>query len=216
MKSVHVYVEGPSDVAAITELLRPLFEAKNRQGIAIRFFEAPRGDKKASVIRKVPLKAVSILRNEPEAMVIAMPDLYPLNKEVPHTTPDELFAAIHTEFDKALADNKLNGDKRYKARFKVFCFKYELEALVLAAETILAERLKLKSLTATWQKPVEDQNNHYPPKQVLQDLFAKHGHHYIDTSDAPLILGLADYHQIADACPQQFKPFVEFLESLTP
>ncbi len=32
--------------------------------------------------------------------------------------------------------------------------------------------------------------------------------------DAPLILGAARYSEIADACPQCFKPFVDYLESL--
>jgi hypothetical protein len=69
-------------------------------------------------------------------------------------------------------------------------------------------------LTITWHKPVEDQNNSKPPKQVVEDLFRNHGRSYVETVDAPLILGLADYEEIVDACPQCFRPFVEFLEAL--
>lgn len=216
MKSVKVYVEGPSDVAAMTQLLAPLIERKLQQGVNIQFFEAPPGDKKASVIRKVPERAALILANEPDTLVVAMPDLYPLNKEVPHETPAQLADAIQAEFEQALKRHRMAGDRRYRDRFKTFCFKYDLEALVLAAEEALALRLNIKELKVAWHKPVEDQNKDKPPKYVLQELFAQHSTHYLETVDGPLILGLSDYHQIATACSQQFKPFVEFLESIGP
>jgi phenylpyruvate tautomerase PptA (4-oxalocrotonate tautomerase family) len=73
--TVDVYVEGPSDKAAMEALLRNLIAEKSGQGIAIRFFEAPSGDKKESVVKRVPERAVSILRNVPNSVVIAMPDL---------------------------------------------------------------------------------------------------------------------------------------------
>jgi hypothetical protein len=37
---------------------------------------------------------------------------------------------------------------------------------------------------------------------------------YKGTIDAPLILGNSNYTTIAQRCPQCFKPFVEYLESL--
>jgi hypothetical protein len=40
---VVVYVEGPSDKAAMTALLAPLLEQKRKKGIAIDFFESPTG-----------------------------------------------------------------------------------------------------------------------------------------------------------------------------
>lgn len=214
MKSVKVYVEGPSDVAAMTTLLAPLIEGKAQQGVQIQFFEAPPGDKKASLIRKVPARAALILANDPDSIVAVVPDLYPLNKEVPHENPQELFAAIREEFIQALARRGLADDRRYLDRFKTFCFKYDLEALLLAAETALALRLDEKALKTTWTIPVEDQDRDRPPKCVVTELFEAQGSHYSETADAPLILGLSDYRDIASACPQQFKPFVEFLESM--
>lgn len=209
-----VYVEGPSDKLAMEALLRPLIEQKARQGISIEFYEAPPGDKKESVMRKVPKRAVLILANQPDTMVVAMPDLYPLNKAIPHETPDALFTAIQAEFGQALQQHGLAGDQRYHARFKTFCFKYDLEALLLAAEDALALRLNVDAVKGGWHKPVEDQNKDVPPKQVIEALFRRHQTQYRETADAPLILGLSDYPHIAEACPQQFKPFVEFLESL--
>lgn len=195
-------------------LLKPLTERKSKEEVAIQFFEAPEGDRKASIIRKVPIRAVNILQN-PYAIVAAMPDLYPLNKEVPHQNVSELTAAIHAEFNQALKRKGLEVDRRYQDRFKVFCFKYELEALVLAAERALAKRLDLKELHITWRKPVEDQNNDNPPKHVINDLSNQHGKHFVETVDVPVMLAASDYHEIADACPQCFKPFVEFLENLS-
>lgn len=194
MKSVKVYVEGPSDMAAMTQLLAPLIERKLQQGVHIGFFEAPPGVKKASVIRKVPERAALILANEPDTIVIVMPDLYPLNKEVPHEDPAQLANAIQSEFDRALKRHRMADDRRYRDRFRAFCFKCDLEALVLAAEEALALRLDVGELKVTWHKPVEDQNKDKPPKYVLRELFDQHGIHYLETVDGPLILGLSDYH----------------------
>src|SRR2546430_14335287 len=99
---VIIYVEGPSDKAAMQALLKPLIDIKQKDGIAIEFFDSPEGDKKESVIRKVPIKAVNIIRNDPNAVVIALPDLYPPNKGFPHTTADELLDGISQNFVRAL------------------------------------------------------------------------------------------------------------------
>jgi hypothetical protein len=66
-----------------------------------------------------------------------------------------------------------------------------------------------------WKLPVEDQNHEQPPSQIIDSLyreFVKAA--YEKTIDAPLILSNANYKDIAERCPQQFKPFVEFLENL--
>ncbi|NOG66452.1 MAG: hypothetical protein HND46_23830 [Chloroflexi bacterium] len=46
MIEVKIYVEGPSDEAAMRALLQPLIERKQAEGISIDFFEAPPGHKK--------------------------------------------------------------------------------------------------------------------------------------------------------------------------
>jgi hypothetical protein len=211
---VIIYVEGRSDVSAMNELLRGLIALKGQAGVRIQFFEAPPGYKKESVMRKVPRRAANILRNNPNALVVAMPDLYPYGVYKPHTTFQELEAIILDEFRAVLRAMGMNEDKRYLERFKVFCFKHDLEALVLAAQDALAFRLAADKLTVAWRIPVEDQNNDTPPKRVVADLFNQHGHAYSPTVDAPLILGMADYRNIAEACPQCFEPFVQFLEGI--
>lgn len=211
---VLVYVEGPSDKAAMLALLAPLLEQKRKEGIAIDFFESPTGDKKASVLTKVPRKAANIILNDPQATVVAMPDLYPKDKVFPHETVDELVTGILKNFDNALQSKGRGADARLKERFKVFCFKHDLESLILAAEEGLKGRLGVRALDATWRVPVEDQNHERPPKRVVEEIFRKHGKRYQDTVDAPLVLSTSHYRDIADRCPQCFKPFVQFLTGL--
>jgi hypothetical protein len=62
---VVVYVEGPSDRAAMLALLGPLLEQKRQKGVKVDFFESPEGDKKTSVLTKVPKRAAAIVRNDP-------------------------------------------------------------------------------------------------------------------------------------------------------
>jgi hypothetical protein len=214
MYEVIVYVEGPSDKAAMYALLDPLIEEKGREGVRIDFFEAPPGDRKASVLTRVPLKAAAIIMNNPAAIVVAMPDLYPRDKAFPHETFGELSAGVLSAFDRALEARGIQCDARLRSRFRVFCFKYDLEALVLACHQQLSERLRAKDLKVTWRIPVEDQDHDQPPRRVVEDLFASFGQNYRGTLDAPSILAGANYNDIAAKCPQCFKPFVDFLRNL--
>lgn len=130
--------------------------------------------------------------------MVAIPDLYPKNKAFPHETFEELQTGILKNFEDALQSRGRRGDVRLKERFKVFCFKYDLEALILAAEEVLKGRLGAKSLSVTWRIPVEDQNHNRPPKHIVEELFTKHSKRYQATVDAPLILGASDYQAIAE------------------
>ncbi len=214
---VMVYVEGPSDKLAMEALFRDLIGEKQKRGVAIRFLEAPKGNKKKSVLLKVPVKAAITIRNNPEARVVALPDLYPKNTGFPHETFEELRKGVLSEFQKALEKSKKKSSRSsdsLQERFKVFCFKYDLEALILASESPLKRRLGADSLKKTWRDPVEDQNHDRPPKRIVEDLFESHKQRYQGTVDAPRILGESDYHDLAEKCPQCFKPFVEFLSKL--
>lgn len=206
-----VYVEGPSDKLSLETVLKPLLEQKRQEGIAITFHEAPPGDKKVSVVKKVPVKAVNILCNEPDSIVVAIPDLYPKNHGFPHNTADELCDGIKQKFSEAV---KQRGcDERTQDRFRAFCFVHDLEALLLAVPDSLRQRLGAKKLTPSWQVPVEEQNNQNPPKYVVARLFEEAGKKYKETVDSPLILANANYLELAEACPQGFGKFVRFLEA---
>jgi phenylpyruvate tautomerase PptA (4-oxalocrotonate tautomerase family) len=215
---VIVYVEGPSDRLAMEALLQPLIQQKYQDGVIIKFFPAPLGHNKESVITKVPRTAVNVIRNNRNSIVIAMPDLYPRDVIFEHETFDEMEAGILEIFDQAfqVASQHRELDDRLREHFRVFCFKYDLEALILASEKALRNRLGVDHLDVTWRIPVEDQDHSNPPKGIVEQLFEKHGQRYQNTVDARSIMGASDYRDIAKECPQCFKPFVEFLSSLEP
>ena len=210
-----VYVEGPSDKLALEALLEPLHQQLQARGVALSFkHPGSRGDNKKHLLTHTPLKAANILRNDPDAVVIIMPDLFPKDKAFPHSTPEELREGLHNAFHNALANKGITEQKTTRRRFKVFCFKHEMEVLLLAAEDALRHRLGRGRLHKSWKEPVEDQNLGEPPKLVIEKLFESCGKKYKGTIDAPLILRSVVYEDIVDKCPQCFKPFVEYLKSL--
>src|SRR5437016_4939623 len=171
MKSkVLVYVEGPSDKAALNALLSDLIEQKNNEGVSISFFETPSGDRKDSVLTKVPVKAANILINDPNTIVVALPDLYPPNKSFPHQTCIDLAQGITRLFQAAMTAKGHGDDPRYANRFKVFCLKHDLEALILAAEESLNRQFGVR-IPVSWKIPVEDQNHHHPPKRIVENIY---------------------------------------------
>ncbi|MEH2410945.1 DUF4276 family protein [Nostoc sp.] len=216
---VDIYVEGISDKLAMQALLAPLLEEKSQQGISIDFFAVKGnnndrgGDAKKDLLIKIPIKAVDIIRNKPATLVVIMPDLYPKNKGFAHETVRELESGIFNNFNQALYSKGID-DNRLRECLKVFCFKHDLESLILAAESQLRSVLGINALPMTWIQPVEDQNHNVPPKDIVERMFQRCGKKYKGSVDAPRILGNANYHDIADECPQAFRPFVDFLENL--
>ncbi|MFN6473430.1 MAG: DUF4276 family protein [Nostoc sp. SerVER01] len=216
---VEIYVEGTSDKYAMEALLSNLIEEKLQQGIKIEFFPVKGsnndrgGNAKKDLLTKTPIKAVNIIRNNPTTIVVIMPDLYPQNIGFEHETIQELQNGILENFNQVLQSKQIT-DNRLRERLRVFCFKHDLEALILAAESQLRSVLGVNSLSVTWTRPVEDQNNNVPPKKIVEEIFITCGKKYKETVDAKIILEIARYQDIAEQCPQAFKPFVEFLENL--
>ena len=217
---VVIYVEGSSDRDAMEFLLESLIAKKQERGIAIKFASVKGkhnqrgGDAKKDILIKMPERAVDFLRNQPQSIIALMPDLYPKNKGFPHETFAELERGIMERFSRALETKGLADDSRIRERFKVFCFQHDLEVLILAAEEQLKEYLGVDSFKISWQIPVEEQNHDLPPKRIVERLFESCGKKYQESTDAPLILGSANYQQISDRCPQSFKLFIDFMESL--
>jgi len=209
--TVIVYVEGASDKQALTELLRPLLQQKQQEDVYIRFIErASKGD----ILTRGVRKALTILRNRSDFRVVLLPDLYPPNAGgIPHETVDELEDGLRERLYTITADWTVDASQ-ISDRFHVFCLKYELEALILAAEEALRQYLNTDDLHVGWAREVEDQNHNRPPETVVREIFEEHRDEYIKEEDAPEILGLADPTVIAERCPQQFGPFVDFLTEL--
>jgi hypothetical protein len=68
IKKVYVYVEGPSDQLVMEALLYKLIEQKKQEAIEIIFFDV---DSKEALLKKIPRRAVDIMVNEPNSVVIA-------------------------------------------------------------------------------------------------------------------------------------------------
>jgi Domain of unknown function (DUF4276) len=204
---VVVYVEGPGDRACLETLLHPLIEAKVADGISIRFVPMTRGDRKSELLHNTPMKAANAILNDPEIVIVILPDLYPPNKVFPHTTCEAMQGGTMTAFRVAVA-RKHAWDERFLQRFHVFCMIHDLEVLLLAAEEALLAEAGWAE--APWTRPPEEQNHHQPPKRIVEALIPG----YESTVDGPRILANVDYRTIAGRCPNGFGRFVQFLESL--
>jgi hypothetical protein len=207
-----VYVEGRADSAALEALLKPLiYEARQKRN-GIQFFPL-RG--KDSLLELAGRKGANDLLEHPDDWVFALPDLYPMapyhGSPREHGSCAELRKLLERRFTEHA--NRVGVAQQCRNHFRVFCLKHDLEVLLLAAPESLRERLLTPdALKRRWRNPPEDQNDDKPPKRIVETLFrqyAKRG--YIDTTDAPWILGRATLADVVRACPQQFAPFVEEL-----
>ena len=214
MKKVAVYFEGPSDIAAMRQLFGGLIKTKSSAEVSIHFFQAAKGDRKKTLLMDIPKRAARMLNNGEADIVAIVPDLYPRNKGFDHHTIDELQNGAYAIFVKECARIAPKMQNTLTQRFKVFCFKHDLEALLLACPDALKYRLNTSKLLVNWAKSVEDQNHDDPPKEVIKRLFTAHNEKYDEVVDAPLLLEGCDYHTLAKDCSQGFKPFAEFLENL--
>jgi len=208
-RKIIVYVEGPSDKLAMEKLLASLIQRLNEKGISLCFISL---EGKKNLINKTPAKALNIIRNDPYAIVIAYPDLYPTNLGFPHITYDDLKTGLQNKFVAIMNEKNIKDDRLLK-RFKINCFKYDLEVLLLASKKELETRLGVNKIKTIWNIPEEDQNHKIPPKRIIEKLFNDYGKKYKDTIDAPQILQNANYKQLASQCNQRFGKFIDFLES---
>jgi hypothetical protein len=212
---VLVYVEGPSDRAALEALLKPVILQGQANRVGIRFLAL---GGKAPILNDVGRKAADDLRNNPDDWHFALPDLYPMKPYAGTPNAHDSFAALsallHTRFKARAAKHGLSDQA--ERHFRVHCLKHDLEALLLAAPDALRKRLGTEdALRNQWRLPVEDQNDAKPPKRVIEDLFNKYCQkRYVDTSDAPWILGKASLDGVQEACQQRFKAFVGELRIL--
>jgi len=200
-----VYVEGAGDRLCLETLLEPLIRAKEQAGVRISFVPMTRGDRKTTLLTYAPVSAANMVRNDPAAIAVILPDLYPPNKAFDHATCHEMQAGVFRAFRRAV---RAGWDDRLAERFRVFCMIHDLEVLLLAAEEQLMQRCRLTA--PVWTKPVEQQNQENPPKRIIERLVP----HYEPVVDGPSILALADYRVIASRCPEGFGRLVEFLESI--
>ena len=161
MREAFVYLEGPSDRLGMEKLLSNVIDLAAEKGNSVKFIPL---NGKEPLLNKGPVRAVNILRNRPESWVFLVPDLYPPNKPFSHETFDELKTELEKRFLTEI--RRKNIDARIFRRFRVHCFQYDFEVLLLASDKQLFQRIGTKPKAAKWIVPVEKQDHGKPPKRV--------------------------------------------------
>jgi hypothetical protein len=215
--TVHIYVEGASDVAALRALLAAEGRASFASGVGLRL---ARLNNKDQLLRKIAPHAFQRLSQDPTSHVVAMPDLHPT---VPfegtpnaHRSCDELVELLQRRLrDEAQAkgwrSDRLDGLLR---RFHAFPFSHDLEVLLLAAHEKLRAYLRARaSLAGAFRHPAEEHDDRDPPKRVVQELFLRHRKvRYEPVIHAPAVLRNVPPSElrVSGECPR----FAEFLDTL--
>lgn len=203
-----VYVEGDGDRQCLGTLLDPLLKMKAASGVSVQFVPITRGDSKTKLLTAIPVTAARMIINNPQTIVVILPDLYPRNKGFHHETCEEMRTGVLHRFNQEIS-RRHEPDVRLADRFRLFCLIHDLEVLLLAAEEQLMA--DCGPTPVTWTKPVEQQNQENPPKRIVEKLIRN----YQPTVDGPRILAGADYRVISSRCPRGFGQFVAFLESVS-
>jgi hypothetical protein len=208
---VVIFVEGSSDAGVLKVLIEPMLRER---GIGLSRIVL---GSKPALLNKAPREAAARLQANPRDLMIALPDLYPMrefdNTSNRHRSPDELQKLLEGRFAREARARRLPDAVR--ERFKVHCFKHDLEVLLLACPRQLFGYLRAPVPNRPpWVQPVEDQNDQVPPKEVVDKLFVQHKKtRYNDVLHAPEILKKASLADLERECSQCFKPLLDTLRA---
>ncbi|WP_164011349.1 DUF4276 family protein [Pyxidicoccus trucidator] len=211
-----VYVEGPGDRASLEKLFRPLVEEGRRSKVSLTLHPAGGKD---WILHQLGRTAANHLKSNPDDYIFALPDLYPMAKYARTPAAHGSFAEMKTlllgRFREAA--DRYDLPDAVRSHYRVHCLKHDLEVLLLGAPDVLRRRLGTDDgIEKNWRKPPEDQNDHQPPKRVVEQLFHKYRKKtpYTETIDAPWILERASAEELCRACPQNFRPLHNELSRL--
>ena len=214
---VWIFVEGKSDVQALSSLWRDWKQKLGAKGWGLQFISL---DNKSKYFRKIGHRATEKLVHDTRDLVVGLPDLYPnrdyANTAYKHANLKEL-QAVQRRLVKQNLQQKVGPTDvdSYIARFYPSALKHDLEVLLLAATSQLQSRLKMKSSPSGWQHPPENQNQNKPPKKVIEGLFQKYlKRSYRPITDSVAILGNADLQEVAGQCPA-FRAVIDWIGAET-
>jgi len=188
-----VYVEGMGDKLALEALWDGWRKRLGAAGHGITILEL---QGKSKLLQKIGHRAARHLVDSEDCIVIGLPDLYPAeeyeNTDHRHSDEHELMK-VQTRRVKEALQNVFHiapeKSEQYLERFWASAFKHDMEMLLLAAQDGLRGYLGAKGKLGSWRRPVEDQDQQKPPKQVVKGLFMSiRGKAYRDTKDAGAIL----------------------------
>lgn len=187
------YVEGQSDRLALEALWARWKCELDAKGIGVRII--PLGDK-ARLLRYFGARCAEKLANNPDDLVVALPDLYPIENfactEFAHEDVETLAQVLKDQAFQALMKNHrfaMDAGRAALSRVHISALKHDLEMLLLAAVQPLRRFLRTQHALDRWTHPVENQNHSKPPKRVVEELFVSClRRRYRDTTDAPAIL----------------------------
>ncbi len=196
---VWIYVEGPSEVKALSALWSSWIQKLGKNGWGIRIMPLVN---KSEYFKDIGPKVTEKLVHDPSDLVVGLPDLYPnrdyANTEYRHKNLQEL-KGVQTRLVKQHLQKKVRRADvdSHMARFYASALKHDLEVLLLAATSQLQSRLKMRNRPSGWRRPPEDQNQNKPPKRIVEDLFRKHlGKSYRQNVDSYTILSKANLREV--------------------
>lgn len=211
---VWIFVEGKSDVQALSSLWRDWQQKLGAKGWGLQFISL---DDKSKYFRKIGHRATEKLVHDTRDLVVGLPDLYPnrdyANTAYKHANLKEL-QAVQRRLVKQNLQQKFRPTDvdSYIARFYPSALKHDLEVLLLAATSQLQSRLKMKNSHSG--RP-EDQNQNKPPKKVIEELFQKNlKRSYREITDSVAILGNANLQEVVGQCPA-FRAVIDWIGAKT-
>ena len=215
---VWVYVEGKSDVGALSALWGNWKQKLREKGWGIQLIHL---ENKSNYFIKIGHRVTEKLLHDTRDLVVGLPDLYPnqnyATTEYKHNNLQEL-QDVQTRLVKQHLQQKVSRTDidSHMARFYASALKHDLEVLLLAATSQLQSRLKMRNKPSGWRRPPEDQNQSKPPKRIVEELFSKYrkGKSYNDVEDGPAILRNADLREVAEQCPA-FRAMINWIGEKT-
>ena len=215
---VWIFVEGPSEVKALSALLNDWKQNLSAKGWGIQLIPL---DNKSKYFKKIGSRATEKLANDPHDLVVGLPDLYPnrdyANTDYKHNNLREL-QGVQTRLVKQHLRQQMgrraNVDSHI-ARFYASALKHDLEVLLLAATNQLQSRLKMSNRPSGWRRSPEEQNQDKPPRKIVEELFRRHlRQSYKQTTDSDAILRDADLREVAKQCPT-FRAMIDWIGEKT-
>ena len=215
---VWVYVEGKSDVYALSALWSGWMQKLSTKGWGIKLIDLKN---KSQYFRNIGYRVTEKLLNNTSDLVVGLPDLYPnrdyANTEYKHDNLKQL-QDVQTQLVKQNLQQQIRRADvdSHMASFYASALKHDLEVLLLAATSQLQSRLKTQDKLSGWRLPPEDQNQSKPPKRIVEELFSKYrkGKSYNDVVDGPAILRDADLREVAKQCPA-FRAMINWIGEKT-